>query len=271
MKHFVIACVVLALVCSTAWAGVVIEMEVKSPGSSDEAGTDKIYAQGQMARMDPHSTVGSGNMSVVFRDDTLWVVDHDKKTCQKIDKEGMEQLSAELGGAMKQMEAELAKLPPEQRAMMEKMMKGKMPAGMGQEAPPRRIEAGAAEQVGEYSCTVQTLFAGDEKVWEVCAADETAAGAVAEAMEAFRAMSRFTEELRDILQQGPLSEMMETPFQDVNELGGFPVRSRTFANGQVASETTLRSVTRQDLGEDVFSIPKGYKVKDLADEMKRGR
>ena len=271
MKHFVLSCVVLALVCSAAGAGVVIEMEVKDPGSSDEVGTDTIYAQGEMARVDPHSAVGGENISVVFRDETLWIVDHDKRTCQKIDKKGMEQLSAELGGAMKQMEAELAKLPPEQRAMMEKMMKGKNPAGMGKEAPPRRIEAGAAEQVGEYSCTVKTLFSGDEKVWEVCAAEESAAGAAAEAMGAFRAMSRFTEELRDILQQGPLSEMMEMPFQDVNELGGFPVRSRTFANGQVVSETTLRSVTRQDLGDDVFSIPKGYKVKNLADEMKRGR
>lgn len=271
MKRPVMAGVVLALVCSGTWAGVVIEMEVKVPGSPDEAGTDTVYAQGEMARVDPHSGAGSENTSVIFRDDTLWVVDHDKKVCEKIDKEGMEKLSVELGGAMKQMEAELAKLPPEQRAMMEKMMKGKMPAGMGQEAPARRIEAGAAEQVGEYSCTVKTLFAGDEKVWEVCAAEESAAGAAAEAMGAFRAMSRFTEELREILQQGPFAEMMEMPYQDVNELGGFPVRSRTFTNGQVVSETTLTSVTREDLGVDVFSIPKGYKVKNLADEMKRGR
>jgi hypothetical protein len=30
-------------------------------------------------------------------------------------------------------------------------------------------------------------------------------------------------------------------------------------------------VNRQDLGDDIFSIPKDYKVKSLADEMKRGR
>jgi hypothetical protein len=267
MKRFVAAFVVFAMVCTAAWAGVVIEMEVKVPGSSDEASTDKIYAQGEMARMDPHSGVGTGNMSVIFRDETLWIVDHDKKTCQMMDKAGIGQL----GGALAQMEAELAKLPPEQRAMMEQMMKGKMPAGMGQPAPLRRIEAGAAEQVGEFPCTVQTLYSGDEKVWEVCAAEESAAGAVAEAMGAFRAMSRFTEELRNILQQGPLGKMMETPFLDANDLGGFPVRSRTFANGQVASETTLRSATRQDLGDDVFAIPEGYRVTNLADEMKRGR
>lgn len=267
MKHFVLSGVVLALLCSATWGGVVIEMEVKDPGSSDEPDTDTIYAQGEMARMDPHAAAGGDNMSMIFRDETLWLVDHDKRSCQKIDKAGMEQL----GAVMQQMQAELAKLPPQQRAMMEQMMKGKMPGGMGQEAPPRRIEAGGVEQVGEYSCKVQTLFSGDEKVWEVCTAEESAAGAAAEAMGAFRALSRFVEDLRDVLRQGPLADMMESPFQDVNELGGLPVRSRTFADGRVASETTLKSVTRRDLGDDVFSIPKGYEVKNLADEMKRGR
>jgi len=272
MKQFLVACAVLALACPAGWSGVVIEMEVAETGSSGETAKDTIYAQGKKLRMDPHPTKGSEDMSVLFRDDTLWMVNHKKKVCQKIDKEGMEELSAQLGGAMKEMEAQLAQLPPEQRAMMEKMMKGKMPPGAGMgEAPSRRIEAGATEQVGEYSCTVHTLYSGEEKVWEVCAAEESAVGAVAEAMEAFRAMSGFAEQLREAMQQGPFAEMMNTPFNDMNEIGGFPVRVRTFQNGQLEIETTLKSAERQDLADDVFAVPERYKVKNLADQVKQGR
>jgi hypothetical protein len=178
MKPFVIACAVIVLLCSPAWAGVVIEMEVAESGSSGQAEMDTVYAQGEMLRVDPHPRKGDKKTTMIFRDETLWVVDHGKKVCQKIDKKDMEELSAQMGDAMKQMEAELAKMPPEQRAMVEKMMKDRMPGGMaeaGQEAPARRMEVGGTEQVGDYSCTLHTTYAGDEKVGEVCAAGSDAA------------------------------------------------------------------------------------------------
>ena len=224
MKKTALACVLFVLVCPVARPGVVIEMEVKDPSSTGEGPTDKIFAQGEMLRMDPHGEGGGGQMSMIFRDDTLWMVNHSKKTCQMIDKQGMEQL----GGVMTEMQAQLAKLPPEQRAMMEKMMKGKMPGGMpgaGEQAPPRRLEVGATEQVGDYSCTLNTLYSGNEKVWEVCATEELP-GATAEAMGAFDAMSRFAEQLRESLQLGALTTMIDTPFHDMDEVGGFPVRVR---------------------------------------------
>jgi hypothetical protein len=73
------------------------------------------------------------------------------------------------------------------------------------------------------------------------------------------------------MQQGPFSEMMDTPFNDMNEIGGFPVRVRTFKQGQLELETTLESVERQDLADDVFAIPKSYKVKNLAPSDPSGR
>jgi len=274
MKKLLIACALFGLTCPGVWSGVVIEMEENDPGAPAGAPIDTIYAQGEMLRMDSRAE-GSGRMSIIFRDETLWMVSHEEKSCQTIDKEAMEQLSAQIGGVMKQMEAELAKLPPEQRAMMEEMMKSQMPAGMsggGSAGPPRRIEVGAADKVGDYSCTLHTLFAGDEKVWEVCAATEKGLpDAASEALGAFRAMSRFAEQLRETLQQGPLAEMVSTPFHELDEVNGFPVRVRSFERGRVTSETTLKSITGKDLDADLFEVPDGYQVKNLADEMNRGR
>ena len=273
MKKLLIAGALSGLVCSGVWAGVVIEMEEIEPGGPPGAQVDTIYAQGEMLRMDSRDD-GSGRMSIIFRDEALWMVSHEEKSCQMIDKEAMAQLSAQLGGVMNQMEAELANLPPEQRAMMEEMMKSRLPAEMtgGAAGPPRRIEVGGAEAVGEYACTVHTLFAGDDKVWEVCAAAEKRLPAAAsEALGAFKAMSRFAEQLRDTLQQGPLAAMINTPFHDLNEVNGFPVRVRSYERGRLASENRLKSIVGKDLEATMFDVPDGYRVKNLGDEIKQGR
>lgn len=273
MKRFLIACTLFVLISPGVWPGVVIEMEASEPGAASGMPIDTIYAQGEMLRMDSQAE-RSGPMSILFRDETLWMVNHEAKSCQMIDKEGIEQLSAQLGGVMRQMEAELSKLPPEQRAMMEEMLKRQMPAGMagmGKPGPTRRIEVGAVEQVGDYSCRLHTLFAGEEKVWEQCAAEEGLSGAASEAMGAFRALSRFVEQLQESIQQGPFSEMVKTPFSDMDEVSGFPIRVRTFDNGRVASETTLKSIISKDLDAAIFALPDGYTIQNLADEMKRGR
>jgi hypothetical protein len=189
-----------------------------------------------------------------------------------IDKEGMKAVSARMDEGMKQMQAEMEKMPPEQREMMQKMMKDRMPPGMDRmaaDAPPRRLETGGVEQVGEFSCTLHTLYSGEAKVWEVCSAAQGLPGAASEAMRAFRAMSRWAEELRESLQRLPLVAMAETPYDDMNEVGGFPVRVRMFEKGRVVRESTLASAEGRDLGDEVFTVPKGYKVKSIADEMKK--
>jgi len=259
MKRMVVACVWLALAGPGVLAGVVVEME------TDRAGTDTMYADGTMLRIDPQT-----GASTIFRDDTLWIVDHDKKQCRTIDAADLRELSARLGGAMKEMQAQLAQLPPEQRAMMEKMMREKMP-GMAAAAPPRRIVAGGSERVGSYACTVHTLVSGEDKVWEVCAADESAVEAFSEAKEAFEALSGFVGQLREAVQQMPFVGAMDTPFSEMDRVDGVPVRVRTFRNGKTVSESTLKSVTRRELDASTFAVPPGYKVEKLVDDTGAGR
>lgn len=270
MKRILLTGALLVMAVSEARPGVVIEMEVKESGSGASAPVETIYAQSEMLRMDSKES-GSGSMSMIFRDQALWMMDHDKKECRTIDKAGMQQLGAQLGGMLQQMEAELAKLPPDQRAMMEKMMKEKLPAGMPGPSAPRKLEVGGTETIGDYRCTLHTLHSGDERVWEVCAADEGLPAGADEARAAFESMSEFAESLREVFQKGPFAGMIETPFNAMDEIDGMPVRIRAFRDGQVVSETTLKSITSRDLDNAMFSVPEGYKVTNLTDEMKRGR
>ena len=264
MKRLVIACVVLLVLVPAARGGVVVEMGVTTPESPEDAGTETFYAQGEMARMD---MPGEGELgSVIFHDQTMYFVDHKKKTCQEITKQDVDQLAEQLG----EMTKELDKLPPEQRAMMEQMMKGKMPGT--KEPPTQNVEKGGTDQVGEYTCTMYTLYSNDEKVEDVCMADASVGADIAEAMGAFHALARFSEGLMDVAESLPFGKSLEIPFQKVYEMDGFPVRTRRYdSDGYLVEERVLQSVTRRDIEPEVFEPPKGYKIKSLGAELKKGK
>lgn len=261
MKRFLIGCCVAALLVAPAAAGVVVQMEAS--GSGSEGDMETLYAQGEMVRMDQKGPRRGKEMTMIFRDQTMWFLDHDKKVAQMIDKEGIAALSEQLNAVMKQMES----MPAEQRAMMEKMMKGRMP---GQPAE-RRLETGGSDKVAGYDCTVHTLYAGDLMRWEACTAPEGSVPEMAEAMPAFKAMAEFAQEMQKAVQQGPLAAMVDNPFNDLDELKGFPVRSRVYdRDGKLLHETTLKSVEKKNVEASMFEIPKDYEVKDMKEQMARG-
>ena len=265
MKRRVMAYAALCLLGPAIWAGVVLEMEVVVPDDPKLTGSEIFYAQGEATRTDTTTAAGK-KMSVIFREQTMYFVDHGKKVCQTIDKKGVDQLSEQLDVMMKQMES----LPPEQRAMMEKMMKGKIPGA--QEPATWRVETGGTDQVGDYPCTLYTLYSDEDKVKEVCAADESAVSDLAEVMDAVHALSRFAEGLMKVAENLPFADMMAAVVQEVPEIEGFPVRTRTFdGDGKITRERTLKSVTRRDIEAELFTIPKGYKMKSLEKELKKGR
>jgi hypothetical protein len=276
MKKIVVLLGFAVLVFGQASAGVVVEMIAGDPETGGEAKIDKIYAKGGMLRMDPHPEDGADDATVLFRDDTLWLIDHQEKRAHRVDKEGMEKVSAQISAAMKQMEVQMAQLPPEQQEMMKKMMRERMPAMAGAlegEAPERRVEKGAAEKIGGYACTAYTMFSGERKVWEVCAASESELGSDAhEVIVAVRGMSNFAEQLREAVRQTPFAEIVDTPFQAMDEIEGFPIRVRGFgAGGAIDDVSTLRSITPEELGDELFAVPDGYEVVNLADQVGQGR
>jgi len=217
-------------------------------------------------RIESHQEGTTDQTITIFRDETLFIVNHQDQTYHRMDKDSMNRMSSQMSEAMKQMEAELANVPPEQRAMMERMMKGRMPGGMpgamGSNRPQRRIEVGGDEQVGEYSCTMYTVYRGTEKTQEVCAAPVSQIAVAEEAMEAFQAMSRFSKQFAESVQQSPLAAPLDNPFQFLDEINGFPVLVREFDGGRASSEVFLKSATQQSLSNDLFSVPDGYKEID---------
>jgi hypothetical protein len=165
------------------------------------------------------------------------------------------------------MEEKLAQLPPEQRAMVEKMMQGQMGAQMqggmlGGAPQPQRIEAEGSQKVESYSCKKYGVYRGTEKTSEILVAPADEVGAAAEALDAIRAMARFSETMLESFKDSPLAGMIDNPYQVLSEIDGFPVVTREFEGGRATEETVLKSANRESLDAGLFKPPADYKEKD---------
>ncbi len=200
---------------------------------------------------------------MIFRDDALLILNLEDRSYFRLDESTLSQLASQISAAMEQMQEQLANLPPEQRAMMEQMMKGRMPEGMsmgsGTQGPTFRVEPAGSEQVGTYSCDKYEVFRGSEKSLEICVVPVSRLTALSEVMNTFRSMARFTKKLVESTQQRLLATMANSPFQILDEIDGFPVMTRQFQNGQPTHETLLNSATQRDLSDDLFTVPSGFR------------
>ena len=266
MRTFLCTAAILSTFLCQTLGGVVVEMVSRDLRSNQESPPDKTYVQGAMLRIEPHQEGGAAATAMIFRDNALLILNSQERSYYRMDEQTMTRLGSQISAAMQQMQEQLANLPPEQRAMMEEMMKGRMPEGMSMggagQPPALRVEPAGSERVGPYSCDKYAVYQGQNKTQEICVVPDSQIGALGEVMETFRAMARFTRKLVESTPQGPLSNMTQNPFQVLDEIEGFPVLTRQFENGQPTHETLFKSASEQDLSDDLFSVPNGYREID---------
>ena len=249
---------ILFSISSFAHAGVVMDMVTKN-ASGREADRSKIYAQSKMVRMD--EVRGEEiESSMIFLGDRFLYVDHREKSYIVMDEAMLDQVSAQISDAMKQMEAELARMPPEQRAMVEQMMKGQMGGMMGQQDAPPAAPSVKAVGSGKWqsrTCRKYAVFEGPEKTQELCAAKLDDIDGGDEIMAAFRSMAAYMTKM---------AESMPMEFDDgmnpgelMDQIDGFPVHMTDFENGVVVQRSSVDSVTEKDLEPDFFAAPEGYR------------
>jgi hypothetical protein len=251
------------LVLSTSlYAGVALDM-VRTDTSGKETERSEILAQAGKLRINSGGGPFSSAVSMIFLGDKFLVIDHDKKSYIIMDEAMLDAVSSKISEAMKQMEAQLASMPPEQRAMAEQMMKSQMPGMMDEQEPTSmRVEAiGPGEWQGR-ACTRYAVFNGTEKSQDVCAAPLDQVDGAADMMEAFHGMAKFVKKLTESL-PGPLAaSISDNPGAVMEQIEGFPVHSVEYQYGQATAEVSLQSIEEQELGPSVFAAPDGYKLEE---------
>lgn len=151
-----------------ACAGVVMDM-VTRDASGQETDRTKIYAQSNKIRME-HGGENEASATMIFLGNEFLYVDHGDKSYMVMDEAMIDEVSAQMSKAMKEIEAQLASMPPEQRAMVEQMMKGQtqgMTGHQGEKSSPLRVEATGRGEWKSGKCREYAVFEGSAKIQQV--------------------------------------------------------------------------------------------------------
>lgn len=247
-----------ALAATPARAGVVIHFETKAAGDAAPRPAT-LWIEADRLRVE------SSEGTMIYRDDkrVLWVMEGDKKSYMEMTEKDAEKVS----GAMSEMQAQLAALPPEQRAMVEQMMKGQMASMGSPSAAPREplayAKTGKSETINGWACTSWDATRGGRREQELWVTGFTDFGLKESDFAACQRLAEFLAKMG-----GPIAEQVgDQPFArklggGADALPGVPVRTIDL-DPRGATTHELKKVAREEIPSSKFDLPAGYAKQDL--------
>jgi len=246
-----------ALAASSLFAGVRIQSEGTNLATK-KVSTDVILLDANRLRVD-----SDDGKSVMFLTDggrnRMVMLDKAKNQYQEIDEETMKQMGQQMSAAMAQMQAAMKNMPPDQRAMMEKMMKGKMPQAAAA-APKTVYTAKGSGSVNGFSCTKYEGDLSGVKESEVCAALPAQIKLTPADLQIFEKMKQFSSSLLSALANSPVHISVPSGYGFEEGYEGFPIQKIDFENGQATKRSELKSITRTNFTDANFSLGNAKKV-----------
>jgi hypothetical protein len=253
-----------AALAAPLWAGVRIQVESTNVGTG-ETSKQEILLDAERLRVNIASK--DSNTSIMFLTDggrnRMVMLDKGRNEYREMDQQTMNQMAQQMQGAMAQMQDAMKNMTPEQREMMEKMMKGKMGQMAGRGAPPARTvyTAKGGGSVNGFACTKYEGTRGAEKVTELCAAKPSDIKFSPSDFQVFEKMKEFMAGFQNAMANTPfgggggsLRDMVDPGFE------GFPVQQTLFRGGQPELKTETKSIARASFGDADFSLGSAKKV-----------
>jgi hypothetical protein len=246
-----------ALAASSLFAGVRIQSEDTNLATK-KVSTDVILLDANRLRVD-----SDDGKSVMFLTDggrnRMVMLDKAKNQYQEIDEETMKQMGQQMSAAMAQMQAAMKNMTPDQRKMMEQMMKGKMPQAAAP-APKTIYTAKGSGSVNGFSCTKYEGDLSGVKESEVCAALPAQIKLTPADLQIFEKMKQFSSSLLSALANSPVHISVPSGYGFEEGYEGFPIQKIDFENGQATKRSELKSITRTNFTDADFSLGNAKKV-----------
>jgi len=256
----------LALASLSSSAGTTMEsVEHRLEGKQADSITT-IAAQDGSLRVDSPDRNGA----TIFKDDTIYILNTKDKTYNAMDRESMQKMAEQISPALKQMQEQLAKLPPEQRAQVEKMMGGQSGPGAKEKTQEFR-KTSRSDKVAGYSCHYVEMLEDDVVQNEFCVVPTGSLKGSADLMAAAQKMQAMLSDMLKTLDSPWMKQMIARQQMNYEQLGGIPVLTRRFENGKATVETTLRAIRSESLPASTFDIPAGFAKKDMMQGSRKGR
>jgi hypothetical protein len=251
-----------ALAAFNAQAGLYIGRVVRDMASGAERPGVDLYLENGMARVE--DLRGKRPSVTIFRDDTLYVLDPKKKTVRTMTKADIDRMAGKMASGMsdaqRQLQAELAKLPPDQRARAEQMMQQHPMPGTGN-AKPRVTtvqDTGESESAKGTHCRVWNVLRDDVLIAQHCVVPYASLAGADELRTTVARLSAMTEKLTQSVRQ--MGAASGNEFSGADRINGVPVLTRTFTNGQPdGTESIVSEWATRSNPPSLFDVPGDYK------------
>ena len=217
---------------AVAHAGVILHNVTQGKGSN-AASEGFMYVQDGMLRSEQRDEHGKLVHLMIFRDDAIWQFDVSDRSYMKMDRATMQRMTAQM--------------PPQLRAMMEKM------SGAGAKGAASWRDTGKTEHVGQYTCRVWT-GGSSELANEYCIVAFDALPGGGELRESLQQVGRVVKEVMS----GSYLAAAANDLVDYQRFNGIPAVSR-----RDSGDTYLKGVEQKKLPADTFQVPDGYQQKQL--------
>lgn len=247
----------LCLLAGTAHAADGILIVQKTTVGAGAPQTHRVQIDAK--RMRAEAVGPDGGKQVVVFDGTrevMMLIDDARKSYTEMTKADMDALGSQMSGMMAQLQEQMKNMPPEARAQMEAMMKGRGAAmpGMGPKTQYRKAGTGT---VGKWTCDKYEGYAAENKVSEICTVDPKTLGFTEADFAVSKEMAAF---FKKIIPSGA-AEMFSVGSTELG-FSGVPVRSVTTSGAQSIT-TEMTEVSRQAFPDAVFQAPAGYQKTDF--------
>lgn len=234
--------------------GVVKITETTSDGTSV---TSQLFVQDGLLKV--ISDQAEENTIMIFdsKNKIMKIADLNRKTYMEITRDDIKKLAQQMSGMSKKMEEALKNVPPEQREMMEKMMKDQMP-GMQETEMPAKTEfkkVASGIQIGSWTTDKYEGYKDGSKTETVWIAAWQATNLKDEYMDVFKGMINMFEEFAKSM--GPMAANMDQSFDAELFEHGFPIKTEEYEGGKLESTSLVEEMLEQNLSPDVFTLPAG--------------
>ncbi len=256
----------LSIVSMTTQAGVVIEYVNRNATTGKEEPLQTVWIQNGLARMESNRG-RSGTVATLYKNEAMYVIEDASRSYRVIDQATMEQMAGRMGDAMAKMREQMAKMPPEQRAMMEQMMKqrgGTMMNGAPHKPAIYDAQAtGGSETVNGRSCKLWNVTRDGALAQQLCVVPMAAMPGAVEVIELSKKMSALFEKLGHQLRD-QLPTTLQQSTTALAKINGYPIMTRAYRDGVLQPEQFIvKDWKQQSIDAAKFEIPTGYKQQEM--------
>ncbi len=249
-------------ICS--YADVIFEIDQKQINPEATHKT-KGMVKGNNFKMDFYENGQKLDGAMIYRGDKkeMIMVNHPDKSYVILDEATMKELVGVMSEAMAQFEEAMKDSTPEERAMMEKMMKGRMPGMADSKIVEPVIKKAGSSKVNSYNCTLYDVYKGDIKTSQHCVASWSSIEGGEEMKTVMLEMAGFMDQMAKSFSKsggfmGNQLQFENNVFVQLRKLNGFPVKSIDYDNGTVDSESKLVSTKKTTINAADLEPPAGY-------------